>query len=268
MIQFLLRYLLLCLCLLCSSVYAIEEQIKKTEETNTAIHNAKTKMTDEVDVGKWSGSVQFGGNANTGNSTSYNYDAAINLEYKKSKWDNNYGATGQIGGSNEGLTSRNYDVNAQSKYFFAPPLRYVYVLTDINTDSFSPYYYVWGISSGYGRRLYSGYSITLDLQAGPGNIRTKQRTNNQLRNEFVIYTGGLLSWKMNQLLTFTENTSYQYGEPTRYIQSVTAINSKIMDNLSLQWSYTVKHTTYIPPDSKNTKKTDTISAISVIYFFR
>ena len=77
--------------------------------------------------------------------------------------------------------------------------------------------------------------------------------------------GGLdYLWTFSETADFRQDVSVESGDVNTYIESVSALSAKLLGNLALVASYTIKHNTDVPP---LTEKTDTYTALSLAYKF-
>lgn len=218
---------------------------------------------------KLSGDIAIGGSVNTGNSNSYNLNTKLDLGYAKNKWINTGIFQSQIGGDrNTGLNNRNYNLQAQSKYFFSPPVSYWYGLTNYTLDSFNTYRTVSLSSIGYGRRLLNQTTMTLDLEAGPSYTRRRiQGNNGAVETEFGVLTSADYTWLISHDIKFNQTLTATKDDLNTYTEATTSLTSKIIKNLAISLSFNYKHNTTIPPESSDTDKTDTQTVVSVVYGF-
>ena len=226
---------------------------------------AATTTKAKADMGKWTGTAQLGVISNSGNSTDTNINGGVTLNYDTQKWKNTGTFKGQLSSNKSGLSARNYDALVQTSYYFLPK-DFGYGRAEYNIDTFSAYKYRLSYSGGYGRRLYDNNGLTIDVQAGPGMVTTKETDTNKTNNEFTLYTQGTLNWKISDNVSFEQTISTSFGHPDVYTQAVSALNTKIVGNLGMQVSYTIKHHSYIPSDTDK-HKTDTITNITLVYSF-
>ena len=71
-------------------------------------------------------------------------------------------------------------------------------------------------------------------------------------------------WLFSETAEFRQDITAEGGGDNTYLESVTAISAKLIGELSLVASYTVKHNTDVPP---LTEETDTYTALSLEYAF-
>ena len=214
----------------------------------------------------WSGAVNLGMLRNTGNSSAYSYNAQTDVSRKKLPWETDLSALGQLGGSHSGLTTRRYVFSAQQKYYFEAPIQFVYLNSNYQYNSFSSYTFQWVTSLGYGSRIYKSASVTIDAQVGPGYVRYKE-SGNGTHSSLIAYGEGNLTWNLNKNVNVTQSISAWHGAANDNVQSISALNTKLIGNIGMQLSYTVEYNSHIPASSSNTHHTDTITSISLVYSF-
>mgnify|MGYP001817612450 FL=1 len=71
-------------------------------------------------------------------------------------------------------------------------------------------------------------------------------------------------WLFSETAEFRQDLTAEGGEENTYIESVTAVSAKLLGDLALVASYTIKHNTDVPA---LTEKTDTYTALSLEYAF-
>ena len=105
--------------------------------------------------------------------------------------------------------------------------------------------------------------MTLDLEAGPGARRYKI-TNGKSDTEFLVRGAAKYAWKITTTSKFTEDLTVESSSDTTITKSVTGLSSKINGDLAMKVTYTVKHTSDVPP---GIEKTDTETAVTLVYSF-
>jgi putative salt-induced outer membrane protein len=68
----------------------------------------------------------------------------------------------------------------------------------------------------------------------------------------------------SETASFRQDVTVEGGDKNTYVESVTALSAKLLGDLALVASYTVKYNTDVPP---LTEKTDTYTALSLEYAF-
>lgn len=217
----------------------------------------------------WDGSnASFGFTWNTGNTNNKTINGSFNLIFKKDRWSNTANLGVQWQASN-GVTSKDkYTLVNQTNYSFNKSLSsFVFGNLNYTMDHFSAYNYVVVAAAGYGRNIIKTPTFLFSAQAGPGLRHNKVREDGNINNNFVVTTQANMTWNITKAGTITETARYDWGQPYDYFQTVTAFTNKIIGNLAMQLSFELDYYSSIPPMSSNTKKTDTTTALSLVYNF-
>jgi putative salt-induced outer membrane protein len=217
----------------------------------------------------WDGSnATVGFTMNTGNTQSKNFNGSVNLQYKKNRWTNTAYVSMQLQKSEGVLSKDKYTANDQVNYSYNKAQNsFIFGNLDATMDHFSAYKYVLVTSAGYGRDIIKNDDITWSAQIGPGWRRNVVREDDTPTNRFIITTQTNVAWSLTKAGTLTETARFDYGKPYNYFQTVTAFTNKIIGNLAMQVSFELDYYSAIPPMSSNTKKTDTTTALSLVYNF-
>jgi putative salt-induced outer membrane protein len=72
------------------------------------------------------------------------------------------------------------------------------------------------------------------------------------------------TWVISETSEFRQDVTAEGGEDNTYVESVTALSAKLMGDLALVASYTVKHNTDVLAPLE---ETDTYTALSLEYKF-
>ena len=81
----------------------------------------------------------------------------------------------------------------------------------------------------------------------------------------TIFRGGLdYTWTLSETAEFTQDVIVESGEENTYLESVTALSAKLVGNLALVASYTIKNNSEVLPGIEDT---DTFTALSLEYIF-
>ena len=71
-------------------------------------------------------------------------------------------------------------------------------------------------------------------------------------------------WHLSETSLFSQDLTIEAGDKNTYLESVTALSARLVGNLALVASYTIKNNSDVPP---LTEKTDTYTALSLEYTF-
>jgi len=228
------------------------------DEKNNSIKQEKPKY--------WSGDVHFGMAANSGNSRNRNILGQLNLKYEKDKWRNRFHTDGQLSSSEDGRTAQNFNFAGESEYYFVPQ-NFSFGKLDYKYDDFAPYVYVTKIIAGLGWKPFDTEKVRLLFKLGPGYRRQKEAQSKKVDKDMVGYVAMEFAWHLNKNNTIEQYLSFTDGPRNDYTYSKTALLTKIIGNLGMEVSFTVKHNSKIPKFSKNKYKTDTATNVLLVYKF-
>lgn len=218
---------------------------------------------------RWEGSqAKMGLVIYTGNTESNDASASLDIKYNNTPWKNTTKLAVSFSSESGVTTAESYRASNQLQYAFARELKsYLYTNTDFVVDKFGVYEYQGSLSAGYGRDLVKNEKWHVSLQAGPG-IRFYQVSGSQsTNNDLTLETAGHAAWKINQDVTLSQDLQYTIGATYDYLESVTALSNKIINNLAMEFSCTVQYYSHVPEGSENTENTDTITRMSLVYRF-
>ncbi|MEL7537248.1 MAG: DUF481 domain-containing protein [Pseudomonadota bacterium] len=210
----------------------------------------------------WSGTVSFGYLATTGNSESVSVNGATEIIYEKGRWKHTLDASALGSQDDADTTAEAYQFGWKSDFKFN---EYNYLFLDLRwqKDLFSGYEQQTAESLGYGRRLINTDKHVLNAELGIG-AKQADLIGGVSQDETIAL--GLLdyTWQLSETASFSQDVRVEAGEENTYLESVTALNTKVFKNLGLVLSYTVRNNSDVPTD---TESTDTFTAISLEYVF-
>lgn len=208
------------------------------------------------------GSVSIGYLANTGNTDSASLNAKTSFGYVADPWRHAL-MLRAVKGSTAGVTTaEEYEAAEQTDYTFSKN-NYVYGALNYSTNRFAGFDRRSTEIVGYGRRLLDTDVHTLDLQIGAG-ARQARLTDGTSQNEAIVQLAGAYVWDFSDHANFSQQIKVEDGADNTFSESVTAVTANLSGDLALSVSYTVKHNSDVPI---GTQKTDTATAVSVIYGF-
>ena len=209
------------------------------------------------------GSATLGDLATTGQTESKNANAA-----HKDDWDPGgmwvHGWTAQfVSARTDGITTaESYAAGYKAQRDFSET-SYLFAAADWRKDRFSGYDEQLSETVGYGRRLIDNERHMLAVEGGAGAKQSTLAGGTDVDD--AIIRGGL-----NYLLHISETSEFEQrliteiGDENTYTESVTALRARIIGELAIVLSYTIKNNSDVPA---GIEKTDTFTAISVEYAF-
>ncbi len=140
---------------------------------------------------------------------------------------------------------------------------FVFGRLDWRKDNFGAFDKQFSQTVGYGRRLIKTDKHLLNLEAGVG-ARQSETQDGVTENETIFRGGAYYKWQFSETAEFRQDLTVESGSANTYLVSDTAVSAKLVGNLALVASYTIKHNTDVPA---LTEKTDTYTSLSLEYAF-
>tara|TARA_B110000879_G_C11016912_1_gene449333 strand:+ start:53 stop:784 length:732 start_codon:yes stop_codon:yes gene_type:complete len=210
--------------------------------------------------------IKFGATVNTGNSETVNISGAITNELDYKQWRYNSSLDGQLATSGGEESARNLNGNVELDRDFNAST-FSFIKGSVLYNKYATYDLIIRESIGIGRVLFQNKAHRLSLQSGPGYIHRRIAGIENFQNKSFFSVNSKYRWKMSDNAEFKQSLSSDIDSITTHLEAVSSINTKIIKNLALELSFTVSHDTKIPALSKNQKKTDTASKVTLVYGF-
>lgn len=216
----------------------------------------------EESEGPWDGKATLGYLATSGNTENSNLNTAIEVGYTTDGWMHRATAKAVNATESEVTTAEAYDVGWKSEWSFSEA-SYLFGRLHWRKDRFSGYDQQLSETVGYGRRLINKERHQLNAEIGAG-ARQSDLNDGTTENETVVRGGMDYRWQLSDTSEFRQDLSVESGSENTYLESVTALSAKVIGNVALVASYTIKHNTEVPAATENT---DTYTALSLEYTF-
>lgn len=227
-----------------------------------ALSTSAWSAEDEEQEGPWAGKVVFGYLATSGNTNNSSLNAAFEVSYKVEKWRHLLAAAVINATEDNATTADAVEIAWKSERNLAQH-NYLFGQLDWREDRFSGYETQFSQTVGYGRRLIDTDKHKFSVEIGAG-ARQSELADGSKESESIVRGGLHYVWKLSETASFTQVATVEYGRENTYTESVTALSAKLVGNLALVASYTVKNNSDVPP---LTEKTDTYTALSLEYLF-
>ena len=217
---------------------------------------------EEEQESPWAGKATLGYLATSGNSETTSLNSGFEVGYAADKWAHLL-TLGAINATQDDVTTAEaYDASWKSERNFSES-NFMFARLDWRKDLFSAYDSQFSQTVGYGRRLVDSERHKLNATLGAG-ARQSELIDGTDESE-TIFRGGLdYTWTLNGNAEFTQDIIVESGEENTYLESVTAISAKLVGNLALVASYTIKNNSEVLPGIEDT---DTFTALSLEYVF-
>lgn len=210
----------------------------------------------------WSGNVSLGFLSTSGNTETTTYKTSFEIAYEVDKWKHTFSGASNGAEDTDESTAESYQLSWKSDYNFTER-DYLYGLVNWNKDRFSGVVEQLSPSAGYGRRVLEGPTHILNLEIGAG-YRDADRSDGTTESGAILRGGLDYNWIWSETSGFDQDLNIESGSDNTYIESVSAIRARLVGDLNIVLSYTIKHNTDVPPGSE---ETDTLSAVSIEYAF-
>jgi putative salt-induced outer membrane protein len=211
----------------------------------------------------WSGEAELGAVFTGGNTETENVNAKAAVAHDGARWRHAAKAEAVLASDDQGTTGERYLANVKSDLKLGEA-NYLFVTANWEKDRFSGYDYRVSEAVGYGRRLVAGPPVTVDVEVGPGARQSRQEDVGGVKTEYMARLAGKLEWGISETSTLTEDLSSEIGEDATVTRSVTALKTQVAGQLATKISFTVKHTSDVPP---GVEETDYETAVTLVYGF-
>jgi putative salt-induced outer membrane protein len=217
---------------------------------------------EEEEAGPWAGKVYLGYLASSGNTETSSLNTGFEVSYATGKWAHKLEGKAINASENDVTTAESYDLGWKSERNFSEK-DFLFGQIWGRKNLFSGYETQVSEVLGYGRRIVDTDVHKLNGELGVG-ARQSDLIGGSSENETIFSAGFDYKWQFSDTANFTQTLAIEYGDANTYMESVTAISAKLVGNLALVASYTMKKNTDVPPDIE---KTDTYTALSLEYLF-
>jgi putative salt-induced outer membrane protein len=240
---------------------------------------AKAELRKKQEAGffeNWKGQGEIGGFRSTGNTRNMGVSGGIKLVKDAVKWRLNFQARANYE-RNKGSTTRDQlTATIEPNYKFDKRL-YAYGLAQFERDRFQGFSARYTLSGGIGYELVKTKKIRLAIKAGPA-FRVTDFTDGDSKSSLGGLVGVDFDWKISDHLKFSQDAGGTYASDAQGFASAVAVidsdnttftatsalDAKLIGNLSTRFSYTIEHETN---PKVGRAKTDTLSRASLVYDF-
>jgi len=210
----------------------------------------------------WSGNVQLGYLATTGNTEGSRMNGGFEINYKLELWEHQAAADAINSTESDVTTAEAYDFGWKSARNLTEN-DFLFGRLDWRNDRFSSIEEQVSETVGYGRRLIHTDRHHLNGELGIG-ARQSELSDGTDESD-TIFTGRLIyNWQISDTASFGQGFLVEAGSSNTFTESVTDLRAQLLGSLALVASYTILHNSDVLPGSE---KTDTRAALSLEYGF-
>jgi putative salt-induced outer membrane protein len=210
----------------------------------------------------WSGKFSLGFLSTSGNTDTTTYKTAFEVAYERNKWKHELrgGANGTE--DSDVSTAESYQAAWKSDYNFTET-DYLFGLINWNKDRFSGVTQQLSTTLGYGRRVLDTPSHILNLEIG-GGYRDAELSDLTTEKGAIVRGGLDYTWLFSETSGFNQKLAIETGSDNTYIESISELRAKLVGDLAIVLSYTIRDNSDVPAGNVNTDK---LTAVSVEYAF-
>jgi putative salt-induced outer membrane protein len=210
----------------------------------------------------WAGKATLGYLATSGNTENSTLNTGFEVGYASGKWAHLLTAGAISASENEVNTAEAYDLGWKSERKITDQ-DFVFGRLQWRKDNFGAYDTQFSQTLGYGRRLIDNDKHKLNVELGVGARQSELQFGGR-QDETIFTAGGYYKWQFSETAEFRQDLKTESGSSNTYTESVTALSAKLVGDLALVASYTIKNNSDVPPLSEST---DTYTALSLEYSF-
>jgi putative salt-induced outer membrane protein len=221
---------------------------------------------DLPELGKpphWAGEAQLGYSASSGNSDTANVNANFLISYTAFPWRHYFGGEVRFAETDGATTKERYAVAYKPEYYFARRW-FAFGFLGYDRDPFSNIEARYSATAGVGHALIDTDRQTLILQLG-GGYRITQFTDDTPESEEPVGRAGFnYALRVTDTVNFTQELSVLSGSDNTFVESITALQVSMTNNLALSLNYTVLNNSFTPP---GVDSTDTFTSVNLVAAF-
>ena len=215
----------------------------------------------------WSGEASAGMVVTTGNSESSTTNAKGEVVYNSERWRNTFNAsalnTSQTVAGLKTRTAERYLVGNKTDFNFTDR-DYAFLALEFEEDLTGAVRERTSETAGYGRKILTGPTHTLEAELGAGARQTEAQVTAE-KNSDAIGRGRLAyKWSLGETSHFAETVKVESGDSNTFTESVTELRVSLVGKLFALGSYTLRQNSDVPAGAK---KTDTITTINLGWSF-
>ena len=210
----------------------------------------------------WHGKAKLGYLATSGNTENSTLNTGFEIGYKSGKWEHLFTTAAVNASENNVTTAEAYDAGWKSERNLTDH-DFLFGRLSWRKDRFGGFDTQFSQTVGYGRRLIDADKHKLNAEIG-GGARQSERQDGTSEEEMIFRGGLYYKWLFSETADFSQDLTAEGGQDNTYIESVTAVSARLIGELTLVASYTIKHNTDVPPLTENT---DTYTALALEYKF-
>lgn len=209
-----------------------------------------------------SGAAEFGMVVTSGNSDNSTVNGKFSVVNDIEKWLHS-GKLSVVNTESENVTTaERYVLKLKSNYKLGDN-QFLFGALTHDVDEFSGFDYQTSVVAGYGRKLHDTDKYKLSVEIGPGYRTSKLKTGGD-DSEGILHLGADAKYTFNEATFIETSLTIDSGSDQTITELDVGYVNKLSSALALKLGYNVKNSSDVPV---GTKKTDTITSVSLLYSF-
>lgn len=198
----------------------------------------------------------------TGNTEDESIKVKGKIELVKEAWDYAWSVDAFRSSRQDQLTAQRFYTVGSADYQLSE-VSFVQGRLAYEDDRFSGYDSQTDASINYGRTLLTNTdNMSLDVTTGLGVRHSVTETEDF--DEAIFRLAGDYKWDISETALFNQILSAEAGNETSIYRLESSIETNILENLSLKFTFNVKHQTEVPVGFE---KTDTATSVTLVMNF-
>lgn len=211
----------------------------------------------------WSGEVELGGIARSGNTENVGVSGGAELTYRLKPWSHILEGSFDYLRGRRATEAQAFEAEYQLQYDLTEST-FVYGLSHYEDDRFSGFDYEFTASTGLGSRLIDDETLTWTLAAGP-SIRVFSESDEGTTKEVPgVRVNNDVTWQISESAKLANETEVRLDSDRSEIENEASLTLQIIESLAGRLSFSAQYRSPVPSD---TEKLETTSKASVIYGF-
>lgn len=208
------------------------------------------------------GAAEFGMVLTSGNSDSSTINGKFSVENDIERWLHT-GKLSVVNTESENVTTaERYVLKLKSNYKLGDD-QFLFGALTHDVDEFSGFDYQTSVVAGYGKKLHDTDKYKLSIEIGPGYRTSKLKTGGD-ESESILHLGADSKYVINEATFIEASLTIDSGSDQTITELDLGYVNKLSSSLALKLGYNVKNSSDVPV---GTKKTDTITSVSLLYSF-
>ncbi|MFT6094244.1 MAG: putative salt-induced outer membrane protein [Pseudohongiellaceae bacterium] len=198
----------------------------------------------------------------TGNTEDESFKVKGGVELIKDAWDYAWSVDAFRSSRQNQLTAQRFYTIGSADYQLSE-VSFVEGRLAYEDDRFSGYDSQTDASINYGRSLLTDTdNMNLSVTTGIGARRSLSEEDNF--DEVILRLAGDYKWDVSENALFNQLLSVEAGDETSIYRLESSIETNILENLSLKFTFNVKHQSEVPIGRE---KTDTATSVTLVMNF-